>query len=284
MPLKFITVRDSPAAYHQLGNPEGMPVILVHGFRGDHHGLLLIAQEIIKRHPEILLITPDLPGFGESPSLPGSTHNLTTYGEWFAEFATSMAPGGSLVVAHSFGTLVTAQALAVGYSPQTVALVNPISSPALQGPRKALTKLAIAYYRAGKILPAPLAETLLAHPLIVRVMSEVMAKTGEGGLRRWIHQQHAQYFSGYSNRTTLLDAFEASVSHTVMEFSDSFTMPTVVIAGNKDDITPLHTQLTLARTVAGGDLHVLPGVGHLSHYEAPHDVAEIICEFWERQT
>ena len=42
--------------------PETRTILVVHGFRGDHHGLLRVADQL----PDMRLIMPDLPGFGRS--------------------------------------------------------------------------------------------------------------------------------------------------------------------------------------------------------------------------
>lgn len=261
------------------GALEGPTLILVHGFRGDHHGLEGIAQELERVAPELRVIVPDLPGFGESPAIPGRDHDIALYGEWLRAFAASVAPSGYAILGHSFGSLVVASALSGGLDPERTILINPISAPALEGPQAALTQLAIAYYRAADMLPERAARGLLGNPLIVRVMSEVMAKTGDRELRSWIHQQHARYFSLFADPSTLLQAFRASVSHTVPEFAHWFAAPTLLIAGDRDDITPLPKQLELQRKIPGSELRILSGTGHLVHYEAVTDAVAEITQF-----
>lgn len=261
------------------GDPDGRPLILVHGFRGDHHGLQGIAESLAAALPGVRAIVPDLPGFGASPAIPGRTHDLDLYGEWLRAFAAGVAPEGFAVLGHSFGSLVVANAIAGGLAPARTILVNPISAPALEGPQAVLTRLAIGYYRAADLLPERSARALLGNPLIVRVMSEVMAKTGDPELRSWIHGQHASYFSVFSDASTLLQAFRASVSHTVVEYAPTFDMPVLLIAGDRDDITPLERQLDLHHRLLDSRLRIVPGVGHLVHYEAVPDAVACISEF-----
>ena len=258
------------------GDPNGKPVVLVHGFRGDHHGLEGIAEALVAEMPELAVHVPDLPGFGESPAIPDRTHDIELYGEWLRAFADAVAPEGGPILGHSFGSLVVSSALAQGARSTRTILINPISAPALEGPQAALTQLAILYYRAADALPERGARALLGNPLVVRVMSEVMAKTRDRELRAWIHDQHDRYFSRFSDSSTLLDAFRASVSHTVPEFAGAYRMPTLLIAGERDDITPLAKQLDLQRLIPDAKLRIIPGTGHLVHYEAVGDaVAEI---------
>nr|WP_240423346.1 alpha/beta hydrolase [Leucobacter sp. wl10] len=263
----------------EYGDPGGAALVLVHGFRGDHHGLEGLAQGLADSLPGVRAVVPDLPGFGETPAVPGREHDIRLYGEWLRAFTAAVAPEGFAILGHSFGSLVVGAAIAGGLRPSRLILVNPISAPALEGPQAALTRLAIGYYRAADLLPRRAARGLLGNPAIVRVMSEVMAKTGDPELRAWIHGQHAAHFSTFADPATLLQAFRASVSHTVLEFGRAFTMPTLLIAGDRDDITPLAKQLELQHRVPGSRLRIIPGTGHLVHYEAVPDAVAFIGEF-----
>lgn len=276
--LQFETL-GAPTRAVQFGDPEGAPLILVHGFRGDHHGLEGIARELCEAMPEIRAIVPDLPGFGATPPVPGRVHDLDLYGEWLRAFVQAAAPAGHAILGHSFGSLVVSNAVNGGLAPSRAILVNPISSPALEGPQALLTRLATAYYRAAELLPEAPARWVLGHPAIVRAMSVVMAKTHDPEMRRWIHAQHAAYFSDFSDTTTLAQAFAASVSHTVTEYASAFTMPTFIVAGERDDIAPLPAQLALHRRIPESEFKVIPSVGHLVHYETVTDAVAIIARF-----
>ncbi|MGO3146841.1 MAG: alpha/beta fold hydrolase [Leucobacter sp.] len=261
------------------GDPAGVPMALIHGFRGDHHGLEGVAKALAMKLPELAIYVPDLPGFGDSPVIPRRTHDIELYGEWLREFTRAVAPGGGIILGHSFGSLVVSSALSQGAVSHRTILINPISAPALNGPQGVLTQAAVLYYRAADALPERAARSLLGNPIIVRGMSEVMAKTGDRELRGWIHGQHNEYFSRFADSKTLLDAFRASVSHTVAEFADAFTMPTLLIAGEKDDITPLPKQLDLQRMLSQAQLQIFPGTGHLVHYEAVPETVAAIATF-----
>lgn len=261
------------------GDPEGQPVVLVHGFRGDHHGLEGIAEALAVAMPSLAIHVPDLPGFGTTPAIPGRAHDLDAFGDWLVAFTDAVAPEGGIVLGHSFGSLVVSSALSRGARSSRTILINPISAPALEGPQALMTQLAILYYRTAAALPERGARTLLGSKLIVRVMSEFMAKTRDPELRAWIHNQHHQYFSEFADSRTLLESFRASVSHTVSEYAAGYTMPTLIIAGEQDDITPLSKQLDLQRLLADAELLILPGTGHLVHYEAVADTVARIAQF-----
>lgn len=60
-------------------------------------------------------------------------------------------------------------------------------------------------------------------------------------------------------------------------------VPTLVIAGEHDAITPVALGSEVADSVPGAELVVLPGVGHLSTLEAPGAVASHLLSWLSRQ-
>lgn len=265
----------------QYGARDGELLVLVHGFRGDHHGLDGLAKATSLIAPELRIVVPDLPGFGESPTVPGRTHDLDLFGEWLCEFTAQLGATHEsfAILGHSFGSIVVANALSRGLTPKQTTLINPISAPALEGPQALMTQLAIAYYRIADVLPEALSRALLGDRLIVRVTSEFMAKTRDRELRAWIHRQHDQYFSRFADSCSLLQAFRASIAHTVTEYAETIRARTLLIVGDRDDITPLSEQLALARRLRDAELRIIPGVGHLVHYEAVDYAAEELVAF-----
>ena len=251
-------------------------IVAVHGFRGEHHGL----EPVVAHLPGFRVISPDLPGFGETAPLPGRRHDLDAYAEWLTAFVAEVAPG-SVILGHSFGSIVVAAAVARGLQTPKVVLVNPIGAPALEGPRGILTRLAVFYYWAGAALPDRLGEALLRNGIIVRAMSVSMAKTHDGALRRFIHDQHDTYFSRFADRDVLRDAFVASVSNDVREFAPGIAQPTLLVAAQKDDITPIEAERTLATLFPDAELVEIADVGHLIHYETPQPAAAAIRRFLE---
>lgn len=248
---------------------------MIHGFRGTHHGLLLIA----KKMKGYSIVVPDLPGFGKGAKMPN--YNLENYVEWLRRFIEKHAAGRPVVLfGHSFGSIICAS-YAKEY-PETISklvLVNPIGAPALEGPKKTMTKLAVTYYKIGAKLPEKYAQMWLAAKPIVRVMSVTMAKTHDKGLRTYIHHQHDEYFSRFHSPQSVLEGFTTSVSHNVGDFAKKISVPTLLIAGSLDDITPLSAQYALVKKFPDGKLKVINDVGHLTHYETPERVAELTQAF-----
>jgi pimeloyl-ACP methyl ester carboxylesterase len=270
-----VQVLGGTTAYWVYGPPDAeTTIVAVHGFRGEHHGL----EPVVAHLEGVRVISPDLPGFGETPPVPGRRHDLTLYTDWLTAFATAVAPG-AVILGHSFGSIVVAAAVAGGLQTPRVILVNPIGAPALEGPRGILTRLAVLYYWAGARLPEPVGDGLLRNGAIVRVMSVSMAKTRDAQLRRFIHDQHDTYFSRFADRDVLHDAFLASVSHDVREYAPRIAQPTLLVAAVRDDITPIEAERHLATLFPDAELVEIADVGHLIHYETPAPAATAITRF-----
>lgn len=250
-------------------------IIMIHGFRGTHHGLQLIAEHL----SEYALTIPDIPGFAEGDKL--ESYDLGAYVEWLHGFITKQKlKTPPILLGHSFGSIISA-AYAAKY-PKTISkliLVNPIGAPALEGPRAILTRLALFYYWIGRKFPKKLAHKWLSAKPVVAIVTITMTKSKDKTMRRYIHDQHFRYFSLFHDMKSLSEAFTTSVSHNVRQSAKMIIVPTLLIAGEKDDITPLHKQKELQTLFPNAKLHVIEEVGHLTHYETPDQVAKAIKQF-----
>ena len=274
--------------------PEGSyPVLLVHGFRGDHHGLEIIANYLLKLIPNVSIISPDLPGFGRSADLPENAQgegtqgedNINAYVAWLNNFVKHTSPARENaqplplhVVGHSFGSIVTS-AFAAAH-PNSLALLSLINA----------SRLASLYYRAGAALPEKIGYPLLRSQLITRASSEVMMRTKDKAMRHFINGQHAAYFGSFGSRRGVLSAYEASITHTAAEYAAAIQVPVQMLVAEDDDLGTPETARAMYATLTSRDLPVsssgarerldmIPEVGHLIHYETPRRAAELIADF-----
>ncbi|EPR75641.1 Hydrolase [Leifsonia rubra CMS 76R] len=272
-----VDVLGAPTQYWEYGPAEAETVlVLVHGFRGDHHGLDAVCAHI----RGIRIVSPDIPGFGESAPLNGHAHDISGYAMWLQAFVGALGLSGrAVLLGHSFGSIVVSAAIAGGLSTPQLILVNPIAAPALAGPNAILSKITLGFYRLARALPHALGAPLLSNWFVVRVMSLAMVKTHDSELRRWIHQQHHAHFSSYANRDSLLEGFEASIGSDVSMFAEQIAVPTLLIGARNDPISPVPAQQRLVALFAQARLELFDNVGHLIHYERPREAAELIVGF-----
>ncbi|MEJ1230702.1 MAG: alpha/beta hydrolase [Galbitalea sp.] len=279
MPVRArrVGILGSDSAYWDYGPEDAaLTIVAVHGFRGEHHGL----EPVVVQLAGLRVISPDLPGFGDSTPMTDAAHDVEGYAAWLGRFVDSLGLASRpVILGHSFGSIVTAAAVAGGLETPALILINPIAAPALAGPKAFLTGLAVFYYRAGARLPRRIGYPLLGSRLITRAVSQGMATTRDPRLRRWIHDQHHTYFSRFSDRDTLLEAFRGSTERNVIQYAPQITVPTLLIAAANDPITTVADEEKLRALLPNAELHVLAGVGHLIHYERPREAAELIVAF-----
>lgn len=267
-------------------------LVLLHGFRGDHHELEPLVAHLLGIYPGLRVTVPDLPGFGASPPLPGARHDVLGYAAWARALLRRLTPDGDAVLAgHSFGAVIAAATAATtsgrassGERPGTpvvprLVLVNPIPRRALNGRDVVPVGATALLYAMAAVLPEDAGTSLLRHPALTRAASLAMVRTPDRELRRWIHGEHDRHFAGFATRAPLLEAFRAWVTASVRDFADQIGTPTLLVGGTDDDLARVPDQEALAARFRDARLRLIPGAGHLTHYESPARVAGEIAEF-----
>lgn len=259
--------------YWEYGTTQSGPtIVIVHGYRGDHHGL----EPVVARLGDFHVISPDLPGFGDSTPMTEQPHSIAGYVRWLEAFLAELGLSGAILLGHSFGSIVVSHAVAGGLPARAVILVNPIADDPSKVAGIGVTRF---YYAVARRLPAPAARAWLSNWLIIRGMSIKLAKTPDRALRRFIHGQHHAYFSSFGSRESVIEGFDASLSTTVAAVASRISQPVLLIAGELDEVAPVAGQFALLETFPDARLEVIPDVGHLIHYETPGAAADAVREF-----
>ncbi len=251
-------------------------IVMIHGLRGTHHGLDLIA----KKMNNYRVIIPDLPGFGESKEFVGE-HNIKNYVSWLAGFMHDLhLKEPPILLGHSFGSII------VGYFakkyPNTISkliMINPIGVSALEGTKAILTQVAVFYYWLSRILSKSAGTKLLASKFSVMAMSITLTKTRDKKIRAFIHAQHLQHFSTFASRRIANEAFSVSIHENVRDIATDINVPTLLVAGELDTVTPLKKQKELVKLFPNAKLEIIKKTGHLTHYETPDEIVKLVKKF-----
>ncbi|WP_342353487.1 alpha/beta hydrolase [Micrococcus flavus] len=282
-------------SYGPVASRAGQPspdLVFVHGFRGDHHGLALLADCL----PERAVLSVELPGFGASPAFPHAAHSVAHHADALRQVLAAARPTGTAVlVGHSYGSVVAARAVADaraagGPLADALVLLNPIAEPALDasGSRSArlLSAAAQAWYEAAARLPERAGRALLGAPPIVWATTAAMTQTRDRAVLAYTHDQHRRHFSSFASARMLSEAYRGSSRGSVLDAAAHLDLPVLLIGGVQDPMGSPAAQHALAEHIrlAGGSpvLHLLDGVGHLLHYERPAECASLIRTWLSR--
>ena len=276
------TLRTSHGTIHYWEyNADKKPVIfVVHGFRGTHHGLIRLIEQL----PEYRIIVPDLPAFGASPAMKNHPHTVENYADALIDFIAQKHISGPILLGHSMGSIVVSAMIAKQPSLTKKAIfINPIAAKPLEGMGRVKLAPGIAYHHlAGRILPEGIGTRVLQNKLLFLIGSASMTKTHDRELRKWIHWNHITYMKRFSDRRSLLEAYDSSSNTTIRDYKEQLDLPVLMIAGVHDAIAPIKSQRRLVRELPQAKLVEIEQVGHIIHYEKPKEAAEAIRAFLAR--
>jgi pimeloyl-ACP methyl ester carboxylesterase len=249
-------------------------ILLVHGYRGDHHGLESFAGGL----EEFNVYAPDLPGFGSSKPL-ATEHNLENYVLWLASFVKAVGLEGSIAIGHSFGTLIIASVQSKEALFSKLVCINPVAGGITKGLSRLLMQFVKFYYFAAHKLPEKLGMKMVTSFLLVDSMSAYTTKSKDKALRKWVKGQHRMHFNSFANSHVVWEAYIASVSHVIHPFMREINVPVLFIAAELDEVTPVEEVVKLAKSLPQAQIQVVSNCGHLVHYEAAQQTVDWIREF-----
>jgi pimeloyl-ACP methyl ester carboxylesterase len=244
------------------------PIILIHGLRGDHHGLLAIAKGLEKHGYEVL--APDLPGSGDRADI--TNKSLDTYADWLHDYVKKCAKK-PYVIGHSMGSIIVSHYLEK-YPDDTqkkVVLLSPIfRTKAGQKSSNFLYGLASG---ALHILPKRPRYKFMKSKAVSFCISHFL--TADKSQQKAIDQLHYKYSGRFASADSLLVDMKISMKN---QTKTPANKQVLYVIGEKDRLT----KAVYAESIAAeqhADFVKIEGTGHLLNYERPTDVAKIIAEY-----
>ncbi len=270
----------SGAAAH--GPTPAPRLLMIHGFRGDHHGMQLMVDAL----PEFEIFVPDLPGFNATPPVTDDAgnrveHTLAVYSGFVGALAEALQLTEEDVLAgHSFGTIVTAAHVAETQRPWAgLVLSAPISTGVFTWPLILGAAGVEAYYEAARLLPVRAADALLRSRAVMELTNRTLGAGADLELTAYVRDQHAKHFGGYTDRQTLIEAYRASSRHTVTQHAPDLDLPVLVLPGTKDQLSTRRGLKALRGALPDARMEMIRDVGHLIHYAKPAETARAVKRF-----
>lgn len=254
--MESLTLGNRTIAYRSYGrnvDPDLPPLVLVHGAGGNH----LVWPAQIRHLPRTAVYALDLPGHGASPG-PGCS-NISAYSEVIRDFVDMLELPWFVLAGHSMGGAV---ALDFG--------------------------LAYAHRLAGVIAVGTGARMRVAGTLLDGILHDFDAAT-ETMVEHSYHpdtpaEEKALYLRHLRENSphTLYGDFVACHNFDVVDRISTFALPTLLVCGQHDQMTPPERSIYLQQRISNSELHLIDGAGHNVMIEKPSEVAALFACFVDR--
>lgn len=257
------------------GNPEGSPIVLIHGYTASMNWFEQLAPLLAQRHR---VISVDLLGHGGSDK-PSAGYEIADQANAIAEALASMDVSGATMVGHSLGGTV-ATALAE-QSPDLATKVVILD----QAPNDSFEDLSF------------IAE-LGYQPIIGPALQRLTDIAPNSVVRDQYEQAFAPGFniaSGFENPDQVVDDLRemtytafVDVAEAEGDYSDARSLddrlsaievPLLVVFGREDQIYDAEAAIEPYEDVIGARTELIEGVGHSPNVEAPEQTAALIESF-----
>ncbi|SHE86978.1 Pimeloyl-ACP methyl ester carboxylesterase [Seinonella peptonophila] len=253
------TSSNTTITYKDEGN--GHPIVLIHGFMGDHRYWDTLFSSLTN-HSRVIVL--DLPGHGSS-SMPNQNLSIEEYAAEIDSFLEQLQLSQVTLIGHSLGGYITA-AFAELYAHRLArfAFIHSTALPDTEESKKNREAGINAIQKDG------------VHPFVDGLIPKLFAQDH--------HQRNAdaiQYAKEIGYHTSEAGAISALYAmrdrpNRVKVLEDT-QLPVLVVAGSDDGVVPPKRAFTTDRP---NIQHVLlQDVGHMSMYEAPESLLSALENF-----
>jgi pimeloyl-ACP methyl ester carboxylesterase len=234
------------------GKVESFPLLLIHGAGGDH----LHWGSEIRCMDGLDVYTLDLPGHGQSSG--EGFQDVRSYCDAIVEFLDRMKLDKVFIAGHSMGGAI-AQTMAVNYPERLDGLILVSTGMTLPVNPDLLAQMKDPTGKADAIkLVVKWSFRKDADPEMLQMAEEQLLSTKQEVI-------YSDYLA--------CSKFDLSTEMA------SIDLPTLIICGDVDKMTPLKISSQIQETVEGSKLVVVPNAGHMVIIEQPQVVSEQIGDF-----
>ncbi len=249
-------------------------VILLHGVTGNKLDMVLVGQQLAAQGYAVY--APDLPGHGNAAPITAKTFD--DFGRWFHACIESLGRSPALVMGNSFGTAVCYNYAQQGFLPAKAQLILGCPTPDISLASRVLRN-------AGRALPARIALKLYNSHLVIFLRVLYLHVSGKPEAKRWLEE--SEYF-----KRQFIDPNMPNSMSTLLEMQNPFHGPLLSLAlqdrvtyivGDRDNVATRSTLATMARVLPEAHRRIIPGVGHILHFDAWEECAAIALDRLKHQ-
>lgn len=230
-------------------------VLILHGWGWPISSPQWVEVKALLKKAGFQVFVPDLPGFGENKKIVQKPWTIDDYVEWVKYICEKNNLSQIILAGHSFGGSVAAK-----FSAKYSAIVKKLILVDSAGIRKKRLKKEI--------------QKAVAH-----LLNKFSFLPFYGLVRKIAYRilfRHSDYLlTEGAMKQTYLNVIGEDIS----SLFSQITVPTLLVWGGKDGITPLRHAYFINKSIAGSKLEIIPGIRHNPHRESPEILVEKIINF-----
>jgi len=250
-PMPQISVDGIKIFFRESGAAGGKTLVFVHGAGGSSYTWTHMLES---PPPGYRCIAIDLPGHGQSEG--SGKESIEDYCDFLKKFINALSPGPHILVGHSMGGAIS----------QLYALDKPAG----------LEKLVLVGTGAR----------LRVASMVFQVL-EGDFKTAIETSSGWLFSEKTSQdvIQAYLQNTlkgtarVMIGDFKACNAFDVMEKIQGISLPTLIICGEEDKLTPAKYSQYLHNKIAGSILEIVPDAGHMITLEKPQEFNRFLIKF-----
>ncbi len=254
---KDIDLDGYPLHYDVSGPEEGSPVIMMHGYGGNHTTVDSMAKVL---STGMRVYNLDLPGHGQSPD-PPEVWGVNEYTILIEKFIRKLGLDTPALIGHSFGGRI---AILLGSRNKTGKIVL-VDAAGVKPSRPLKYYIKVYSFKiAKKILPVLLGK-----------------RKGEEAINKWRGKAGSADYRSSSPMMRMV--MSRHINEDLKPAMPLIKAPTLLIWGENDTATPLSHAKTMESLIPDAGLVSFPGCGHYSFLDNPGGVKAVLKEFFKKE-
>lgn len=277
---RMVTLNDGNIFVQLRGPEQGVPVMLVHGTAAWSGFWSDTAERLAAEGFRVVAV--DVPPFGFSARSGTAAYSRVDQARRLRDVARRLGLKGPLIVGHSFGagSVVEAVMRHPGDFGGMILICGALGLPGTGNDYPPDNRL-MRWLLARPLIAETLVAATFTNPLLTRRFLATMLYRKDAATERQAEiLQLPQRRSGTTQAYAawlpfLLFPDRAAMSANARNYA-SLRVPTALIWGEQDSVTPLEQGQRLNGLIAGSTLDVIDGSGHIPHIEAPEKLIAVL--------
>lgn len=230
-------------------------IVILHGWGASSKSWIQVKQLLERKGYKVLVF--DLPGFGNA-GLPPQPFSVGDYVDWVKKEVKNFGP--FFLLGHSFGGRVSIK-FAAKYPGKLKGLILVSSAGIKHKPLFLLGFILKIFKRFKFISNLPILKNIFY-------------------FFRQIFYKYILRKTDYLNVSGVMKGtFKKAVEEDLSPYLPKIKVPTLIIWGEKDKITPLKDAYLMKKEIRNSKLEIIKNAGHAPHLYNPDEVAEMAAKF-----